>query len=614
MKKRKGKRKIISRTHKLLILNIVLVCFFMLGIGYSLLSTELGINGIIGIFDFFHPVKVEVIETSSPQNGEYYQLEENVYFKVVITNNRSYDMTNGELEIEISGDTFTFENIGGHDSKEFDASFTVSELEIITGFADIEAVLDVENNKGETISANSTLKINNIETPSSDPFELTIEEISTPADIDYEYGEKIEYKLIIKNKGNLSLIDVITESELSGFSETKPIINPDNTITYTTEYIVVEEDIIAGSITLDICVNGMDAAGTMFSKKNTLVIENIKSPASNPLDLQIINISPPANGTNYQKEEEIDFTILLKNNGNYTVTDIKTTFVETNEYWEWPQSISPGGSYQYTVNYNVEPSDCVEEKVTLTVHTTADSKVGTVTAQTSTTLNNVEHIEPFEIGVTEINIPESTGIYSLGSTIEYKTTIVNNRNQKIYNVQLTEQAGSTSQWNLQELSPGESRVFSTDLIVTEADILAGKATVHVTFSGEYDDGTMINKDFNYFSVNLEPPASTINPIIETEESQTVFHEGDNLSYLINPVNTGNLTLKDITVTTSSGETWTIASLAPGQEQAYSITRTISSDMIVDGHVCMNITITAKTPEDNYATTRTFTNSYCVNAS
>ncbi len=80
----------------------------------------------------------------------------------------------------------------------------------------------------------------------------------TPANGEtYALGEKITYKITVKNDGNLTVTKIEVEDELTGDTWTIDALKPGESKEFTAEYMVTEADILAGSV-----VNVATATGT----------------------------------------------------------------------------------------------------------------------------------------------------------------------------------------------------------------------------------------------------------------------------------------------------------------------------------------------------------------
>ena len=72
---------------------------------------------------------------------------------------------------------------------------------------------------------------------------------NTPADGEaYKLGETIEYSITVKNEGNVTYKNIAVKDELTGLERTIEELGVGEEEVFTTEYVVTEADILAGSV------------------------------------------------------------------------------------------------------------------------------------------------------------------------------------------------------------------------------------------------------------------------------------------------------------------------------------------------------------------------------
>ena len=76
--------------------------------------------------------------------------------------------------------------------------------------------------------------------------------------------------------------------------------------------------------------------------------------------------------------------------------------------------------------------------------------------------------------------------YTLGETIEYEVTVLNDGSLTITDINVTDEL-TNGAWNIPSLAPGQSETFTTSYVVTEADVLAGHVLNVATATGKSPD-------------------------------------------------------------------------------------------------------------------------------
>ena len=159
--------------------------------------------------------------------------------------------------------------------------------------------------------------------------------------------------------------------------------------------------------------------------------------------------------------------------------------------------------------------------------------------------------------------------YALGETITYEITVTNTGNVTIKDITVTDEL-TGDEWTVASLAPGAtSEKFTAQYEVTEADILKGEVVNVATGTGTGPDPD--DPDVPVVpGVDPEPtedpkPHMTFNKTTTSKPANgEKYALGETITYEITVTNTGNVTIKDITVTDElTGDEWTVASLAPG---------------------------------------------------
>ena len=172
--------------------------------------------------------------------------------------------------------------------------------------------------------------------------------------------------------------------------------------------------------------------------------------------------------------------------------------------------------------------------------------------------------------------------YALGDTIEYQITATNDGNLTLTDINVTDEL-TGDEWTIDSLAPGASREFTATYTVTEADVLAGSGVQNVV------SATGTSPDPEHPEVPADPgvnrvPVEAANGHLTVQKVTTSspqnnngYRTGEQIAYSITVTNDGNLTITNIIVTDDlTGDRWTIGSLAPGRNQAYTTTYTVTS--------------------------------------
>ena len=177
----------------------------------------------------------------------------------------------------------------------------------------------------------------------------------------YALGEKITYKITVKNDGNLTIKNVKVKDELTGDEWTIESLAPAASKEFTAEYTVTEADILAGSVKNEATADGDNDSDDPTDPGD----DDAEDPTEEPdghLTVVKITTSKPADGKAYTLGEEITYKITVKNDGNLTITDITVTDELTEDEWTI-KSLAPGEEKEFKATYVVTEEDSKISKV-----------------------------------------------------------------------------------------------------------------------------------------------------------------------------------------------------------------------------------------------------------
>ena len=549
-------------------------------------------------------ITIEKVTTSEPENGKTYALGETISYKITVTNDGNLTITDITVTDELTGDTWTIKSLAPGESETFTTEYEVTEADILAG-----EVLNVATATGKSPDPDEPdVPV----TPGEDPEptdepngHLTIEKVTTSEPENgktYALGETISYKITVTNDGNLTITDITVTDELTGDTWTIKSLAPGESETFTTEYEVTEADILAGKVLNEATATGKSPDP---DKPDVPVTPGTdEEPTDEPnghITIEKVTTSEPANGESYALGEKITYKITVKNDGNLTITDIEVTDELTGDTWTI-KSLAPGESEEFTAEYTVTEADILAGEV---VNVATAKGTSPDPDEPEVPVTPGEDPEPTEDPNGHITIekvttsePANGESYALGEKITYKITVKNDGNLTITDIEVTDElTGDT--WTIKSLAPGESEEFTAEYTVTEADILAGEVVNVATAKGTSPD-----PDEPEVPVTPgEDPEPTEDPAPEISITKTVTSEPadkngyvleETITYEIVVKNEGNLTITGIKVVDElTGDTWTIESLAPGEEQKFEASYLVGVDDVVAGSVTNTAVVSGK---------------------
>ena len=466
---------------------------------------------------------------------------------------------------------------------------------------------------------------------------------STYIDVDPQTGEctsaagdTIDYSFSVRNTGNVTLTNVtVTDPLLTTLTGGPIVLAPgqEDTTTFSGTYVLTQADIDAGMFSNQATATGTPPSGpnvTDLSDDNNYTEDDPTiTTICNAASIALIKVGTydgfdQAGNCISAPGDEITYAFTVTNTGNVTLTGVTVTdpLVTVSG---GPITLAPGqsDSTTFTATYNITQADIDASSVTNQAMATGTPPSGPNVTDLSDDNSNLED----DPTVTSICQGGSIAILKVGTfvdgdgdqcadpdeTITYAFTVVNTGNVTLTDVTVTDPLVTVSGGPI-TLAPGETDTtsFTATYSITQADIDAGQVTNQATATGTKPDTTTVS-DLSDESVLTEddPTITTLcrEPSIAILKVGT-FVDGDGdqcadpdetITYAFTVVNTGNVTLTNVTVTdplvTVSGGPIT---LAPGETDTTSFTATYSITQadIDAGQVTNQATATGTAPDQS----------------
>ena len=447
---------------------------------------------------------------------------------------------------------------------------------------------------------------------------MTKETTSAPKNGEtYALGEKITYKIVVKNDGNLTITEIEVKDTLNGKEETLATgvtLQPEESKEYSFEHIVTEADILAGKV-----VNEATAKDKSPDpeKPDAPVdpgkTEDDPEPKKGHLTVTKETTSAPKNGETYALGEKITYKIVVKNDGNLTITEIevKDTLNGKEETLATGVTLQPEESKEYSFEHIVTEADILAGKVVNEATAkgkSPDPEKPDAPVDPGKTEDDPE-LKNGHLTVTKetTSTPKNGETYALGEKITYKIVVKNDGNLTITEIEVKDTLNGKEETLATgvTLQPEESKEYSFEHIVTEADILAGKVVNEATAKGKSPDPEKPDApvDPGKTEDDPEPKKGHLTVTKETTSAPKngeTYALGEKITYKIVVKNDGNLTITEIEVKdTLNGKEETLATgvtLQPEESKEYSFEHIVTEADILAGKVVNEATAKGKSPD------------------
>ena len=265
-----------------------------------------------------------------------------VTYTVVVKNEGNVSVKAGKLtddHVELSGKTFAF---APGETQTFKYTYTVTQADIDAGKIVNVVTANATAERGddpEEVEATAT-----VTTEEAEP-ELTVEKTASPTE-GVKVGDKITYKVVVTNSGNVTVKGIALSDTLVTLSEEAFDLAPAGTKTITYEYTVTQADVDAGKIENTATATGKDPSDKEVTASDDA---EVTTEAAAP-KLTVEKTADPTEGV--KVGDTVSYTVVVKNEGNVTVKGIElsdTLVTVSEEAFDLAPAETKTISYEYTV-------------------------------------------------------------------------------------------------------------------------------------------------------------------------------------------------------------------------------------------------------------------------
>ncbi|MEV6120737.1 DUF11 domain-containing protein, partial [Streptomyces sp. NPDC052077] len=438
-----------------------------------------------------------------------------------------------------------------------------------------------------------------------------------------EAGQKITYSFLLTNTGNVDLTDPgVTETSFSGTGTPPAIECPAGplavgaTLTCTATYTATQADLDAGSIRNTAAGHGTppDEAAPITSPPDSATVRVTPEPS-----LTVVKSARSSSPDELVVDEEITYSFVVTNNGNVTIEDVRIQEAEftgsgTPPVVDCPAeaaaALAPGDQLTCTATYTVTQADVDEGSITNSATATGTPPSGEPPVSPPSEVTVPAPSEP----ALKVVKTASTGKLVAGEEITYSFAVTNTGNVTLTDVKVDEgeftgdgELGDvTCPAGAASLAPGARVTCTASYTVTQADVDAGSITNSATATGTPPSGEPPVSPPSEVTVETDddPGLSVVKSASTQEPDKLVLGEEITYSFLVK--NTGNVTVKDVTVDegefSGSGDLGAMecpadraAALAPGEQMTCTASYTVTQADVDAGSITNSATATGVPP-------------------
>nr|WP_187269288.1 PKD-like domain-containing protein [Algibacter pacificus] len=472
-------------------------------------------------------------------------------------------------------------------------------------------------------------------------------------------GETISYVFDIRNTGNVTVFNIVITDPIVAVIGGPIDLNPGDldSTTFTAEYTIQQSDIDSGNLTNTALAVGEDNDGGTVTD-----VSDYSDDPDNPINEDIDGDGDPddptvteltgnpelsliktgifndINGNGLANVgETITYNFGVTNTGNVTATNVLVTdaLVAVNG---GPIDLIPGQTDTTTFSavYTISQFDLDSGQITNTAIATAQDPNGNTILDYSDDPNNPRDVDDNNdgnpdddtmttlptkgsISIIKEALAANDGAYdTVGEQIGYNITVTNTGTTTLTSIKVIDtNADRLLPSSITLLVPGESVSVLATHNLTQADIDTGNvsnsATVEATdpFGNLVEDtsddpNNITNEDINGDGEPDDITNTTIKqaPSLSLTKSADLAPDGlwdtlgEVITYSLEVVNTGNVTLSNLVVTDNNADVGSIMpaqiiALAPGESVALSASHSITQNDLDTGFVTNTALVTAE---------------------
>ncbi|WP_344751317.1 DUF7507 domain-containing protein [Gryllotalpicola koreensis] len=310
--------------------------------------------------------------------------------------------------------------------------------------------------------------------------------------------------------------------------------------------------------------------------------------------------------------DTIQYTFTVTNTGDQPMTDVSVTDAKAGAVTCPETSLAVGASETCTADdpYTITAADVANGSVDNSATATGTPPSGTPITSTPSTTSTPTTTPAPALTMVKSASPDNEANYTVGQKITYSFTVTNTGNVPLSDVTINEGdftgTGSLSDpvCPSAELAAGDDETCTATYTLTQADVDAGTLTNTATAIGTPPDGDGDTLTTPPSTVTIPIPDNPAITVVKSASASAATAAGQKITYSFTVTNTGNTTLRNVTVTegafsgtgTLSDVTCPEPDLASGDAETCTATYTVTqADIDAGGSISNTATATGTPP-------------------
>lgn len=391
---------------------------------------------------------------------------------------------------------------------------------------------------------------------------LSLVKSATPSDVDsYELGTEITYSFVATNTGNVAItapqINELTFTGAGALSPLDctlaPVLMPGAQFVCTATYTLQQADIDAGGINNTATASGTDPDG------NTVTSPEDDSPTPTPAAPSVTIEKAAGPGPFTSAGQLVSYSFLVTNTGNVTLTEIGVIDDAALFTGSGPlppaacdaTTLIPGASATCTAMYVLTQADVDQGAIENTAIAAAVAPDGSdISSEADTAVVSITQAPSMTI----VKTAGPGGFTAAGEVVTYSFLVTNTGNVTLADIIVSELSFTGSSPlpatecpadELDMLAPGDTMTCTATYTLTQGDIDSGSVANTATASGVPPSGPPISALPSPSQLTfIAAPVLTLE---KTADIPVLTAAGQDLVYSFLVTNTGNVTIRDVTI-------------------------------------------------------------------
>lgn len=437
------------------------------------------------------------------------------------------------------------------------------------------------------------------------PSSLTIDK-SASAPSGTRVGATIDYTFVVTNTGATTLSGIAVEDSLVAVTCREQVLLPGAATTCSGTYTLTQDDIDAGTVNNYATATGNDGRGEVETDTGDSTSTPVAAEPSLTLDKTASEYNDANTNGRPDKGELITYTFEVVNTGNVTMNGIVINDDNLEQVSCDKTTLAPNEVANCQATYAITQDDIDAGTVDNTATATGNPPSGDPVTSNEDTATSPLDAEPgitIEKSAAEPVDANNSGTQNEGDTIEYTFVVTNTGNTTLNSITVTDtKISGEVGCPVRTLAPGESTTCKATYTITQDDMNAGEVKNTASVNSEDPDGESVGDTSNEVTTPLDQePQFTLDKSASGPNEATNNNRvdaGDTVDYTFTVVNTGNVTLTEITINdplVAGLVTCDRTTLEPGQTATCTATYTLKQGDVDAGTIDNEATATATLP-------------------